>query len=320
MTVEVQDAAAENPRAISGDNRPPIAETLKEAVADLPDRLALEYSDIRKRSEELTAAFNRVPLVVTDDLAGAVSDQIAQISSHTKLAEAMRTAAIEPVLRAQRQINTWFDKNCFDALDTAKSTTSAKQVLGKRLTAYEVAKADEERRRREAAEREARRIAEEAERAARAEQDRADQERRAAEQAENERIAKIQNERDMAKAIELAEENKRLNEERDARAKVAAEEAEKRRIEADRATKEATAKAADMMTVRGDFGSSSSLRTVWKARRTSKDVPVDLNALRDFIGADIVEKAANAFARANKNTKPITGLEFYEEQSAVVRG
>jgi hypothetical protein len=317
MTVAI---VAENERAVIGGNRPPISESLKDAVADLPERLPVEFSAIKARTEELVAAFGRVPAVVTDENAGMVSDQIAQISAHVTEADAFRTAATKPVVTAQRTINTWFDKNCFDALDVPKSTTAAKQVLTARLSAYEIAKANAERLRREEEERAAQARATEAARIARVEAERVERERLAAEHAEQERIAAIQNEKDLNKAIELAEENKRIADEREAQARAAAEEAERLRAEAEKAAASAAARPAAMHVVRGDSGSSSTLRTTWKARRTSKDVPVDLNALRDFIGADVVEKAANAFARTHKNTKPVTGLEFYEDSSAVVRG
>lgn len=303
-------------------NKPPIAETLREACDDLAVRLPQEFAAIMKRTEELKAAFGRVPLVVTDANAGDVSDQIAQIADHSTLADALRKAAVDPVLKAQRAINTFFDKNCFDDLDQAdkKRTPGAKQILGQRLTVYETKKADDERRAREEIERKAREAAAEAERLAAAELERV----RQAEEAERKRaadaLAAIQNEQDMARAIEMEALEKAAAAERAIRAQQAADAAERARAEAEKASHAANAKAAELHTVRGDLGSSSSLRTTWKARRTDKDVQVDLNALRDFISAEVVEKAANAFARIHKKSRPVAGLEFYEESSAVVRG
>lgn len=285
------DAAPENPRAIKGGNRPTIAASLADAVSDLGERLEIEFEDIKKRTTELNAAFKRVPAVVTKENAGNVSDQIAQIAAHSKAADALRTAAVAPVLKAQRQINTWFDANCFDDLDTDKSTTAAKQAMTIRLTIYERAKAAEELRQRLEAERIAREAAETA-------------------------------------AREAAEAAQALTTEEGLSEAIAAEQRATEAMATAQAAIEATfAPAATMSTVRGDLGSSSSLRANWKARAVDKHgkpcvgwLGVNLNDLRGFIGDDVLAKAANAHARLHKNTKPITGIEFYDDATAVVRG
>lgn len=313
---------AENPRAVHGDNRPPFSEIYAELNTDLQTHLETDFASVSERTDELLKDFDKIPVVLDADSSKKVTDIVAQIAAHVKDAEAKRVALTTPVLKAQRQINTFFDNGCFDALDVPdkKRKPGAKQLLLARLTTYENEQAAIEKRRREEEERKAAAAAAEAERIARIEQERVERERAAAHAAEVERMAKINSERDLQKALELEEENKRLNAEREAVAKIAADAAEAARAEAEKAAAATKAKAAEMTTVRGDYGSSSSLRTTWKARFKTDAEAVDLNALRGFIGNDVIEKAANAHARTHKATKPVTGLVFYEETQAVVRG
>jgi len=270
--------ADDNPRAVKGGNRPPIAEFYAEQNDLLPAYLADDNADIVSRVAELMAAFDRAPSsVTTDDMAGKVADFIAQVTKCHKQAEAKRVDAKAGPLTAGRLIDGFFQKEVLTKLD------SIKKPLVDRLSAYQRAKAEEERRRREEAERilreEAQRAAAEAERAAAA-----------------------------------------LNTVADLDAAIAAEaEADAKRAEAIKALEATQAKAADMHTARGDYGSSASLRTTWKARSENWD-KVDLNQLRELIGADVVQKAANAHARMYKDSKPIAGIEFYAEETAVVRG
>lgn len=272
------EPTAENPRAKSGGNRPPLADFFKETNDTLPGYLSEDNADIVARVAELTAAMARAPTAVTnDDLAGKVSDFIAQVTKCTKQAEAKRVDAKSGPLTAGRLIDGFFQKEVLAKLDTIK------RPLLERLTAYQRIKADEERRRREEAERvardEAQRLAREAEAAA----------------------AKLDSETDLARAIE------------------AEDAAEQSRAAAAKALEDAQAKAAELTVARGDYGSSASLRTTWKARSDNWDA-VDLNELRALIGADVIQKAANAHARMYKNTKPVAGIVFFEEQTAVVRG
>lgn len=291
MTPFTDATPPENPRAVKGGNKPRISDALTDAVNDLPERLDEEFAHIKKRTAELTASLARAPKIVTADNAGAVSDAIAQISAHVNASDALREAARQPVLTAQRQINGWFDRNCFDALDVPKSTTAAKQVLTQRLTVYERAKAAEELRQRQEAERLAR-----------------DEAMRA------------------AQAAEAA--SRTITTDEDLNAAIAAEDhAQALRATALEALEATTAPIATLSTVRGDFGSSSSLRANWKARPVDKQGKpvaawdgVNLNDLRGYISADAVEKAANAHARAHHDKKPVVGIEFWNDATAAVRG
>lgn len=270
---------AENPRAVRGGNRPPIAEFYKEQNETLPQYLADDNADIVARVDELEAAMARAPSAVNDDdTAGKISDFIAQIGKCAKQAEAKRVDAKAGPLTAGRLIDGFFSKQIADRL------SGMKNKLTPILTAYERAKADAERRRREAAEAEARKAAEEAARMA------------------AELAAELATPTDLDTAI-AAEDAAR-----------AAQEAAAKAAEA------AAARPAEMATVRGDYGSSSSLRTVWKGRPEKDYDGVDLNGLREFIGQDAIDKAINACARAHKGTKPVRGVVFFEDSTAVVRG
>lgn len=276
-------ATAENPRAVSGGNRPRLAESLTDACADINERLPVEFEHIKKRTAELIAAFKRCPAVVTKENAGMLSDQIAQIAEHSTAADALRAAAVKPVLAAQRQINGWFDNNCFDELDVAKSTTAAKQVLTARLTIYERAKVAEELRLRQEVERLAR-----------------------------EEAARLAREAEEAAAV--------LETASDLDAAIAAEDlAQAARTVALKALEAATVSTATLSTVRGDFGSSSSLRKNWKGRITDRKA-LNLNALADYISQDAIDKAINAHARQHEDKKPIAGVLFWDDATAVVRG
>lgn len=271
-------AAAENPRAKAGGNKPPIAEFYREQNDTLPGYLAEDNAEIAARVAELQAAFTRAPAAVTnDDLAGKVADFIAQVAKCAKQAEAKRVDAKAGPLTAGRLIDGYFQKQILEKLDAIK------KPLTDRLTAFERIKAAEERKRRE-----------EAEAVARAEAQRLAREAEAA-----------------AARLDTAE---------DLDAAIAAEDAAAaQRAEAAKALEAATAKAADMSKVVGDYGSSSSLRTTWVARIEDENA-IDLSLLRGFLSTDSIQKALNAYVRIHKDKKPMKGVSFAEETTAVVRG
>lgn len=59
-------------------------------------------------------------------------------------------------------------------------------------------------------------------------------------------------------------------------------------------------------------------KTGWTFRIIDADA-VDLNALRSFIGIDVVEKAIRAHMRIHKNLKPIAGVEFIIDVKAKLK-
>lgn len=340
---EVQDAA-ENPRAVIGGNLPPPTETLKEINELLPGYLESVNADLVKRADDLESAFARVPDAIdNEELAGKVSDFVAQITACVKEAEAKRTDLVAGAIKFQRTSNTFYDKRIFDRLDTPKGQSGIKQKLLGLLTGWERLKADQERRRREEAERIAR------EEAARAERERqeierkarvaADAERKAREAAEaearrkaDEEAAKIKNKRQLEEAIKREEERriaaaKEAAEaeiraaQREAAIKQAAEDEARAQGEADKAAAAAAENAASMHTVRGDYGSSSSLRTTTKG--FIKDRNELLKSAADiwpFLSDEVLDKAVNTFVKINKNSRTLHGVDIREVTSAVVRG
>ena len=156
----------------------------------------------------------------------------------------------------------------------------AKRKIEGRLTVYQRQKAEAERRAREEAERIAR---EEAERAA-----------KAAAEAE----AAIKAAPDLQAAI-VAE----------AAAAQAAADAEK-------AKKAAEAKPAELSRSRGDYGAVASLHTFWDFADLDR-ATLDLEALRQHIPADALEKAVRAFVKAGgRNLK---GVRIFENTETKVR-
>ena len=158
--------------------------------------------------------------------------------------------------------------------------TEAKRKIEDRLTIYQRRKADAERKVREEVERLAR---EEAERAA-----------KAAAEAE----AAIKSAPDLQAAI-IAE----------AAAAQAAADAAK-------AQKAAEAKPAELSQSRGDFGAVASLHTFWDFADINRDI-LDLEALRQHIPADALEKAVRSFVKAGG--RELRGARIFENTETKVR-
>jgi len=371
-----------NPRAGIGGNMPPPEETWRELNEMLPGYLEGTFEKIVARAQDLLTALDRVPEIANEETAGRVSDFVAQVNACVKEAEARRVDLVAGPLTAQRTINTFFDKNVFDLLDTPKGRTGVKQKLLAMLTGWEQKKADMERRRRqeeeararaaaaeaerlrleaerkarEAAEAERRRQEEEARRIREAEEAerrrKAEEERRIREE-EEARLKKIENQRQLNAEIARQEKARKEREEREAREKIEREarekaeaerrareaaEAERQRLEAEAAAKAAreaeeraaaelaerekaaAAKAAELHTVRGDYGSSSSLRGTWKGYITDREALLKDPTIHPFIADEALQKAVNAYVKIHKNTKPIAGVEVRYDTGAVVRG
>ena len=162
----------------------------------------------------------------------------------------------------------------------ADPLAEAKAKIEARLTIYQRRKADAERRARE-----------EVERAARAEAERA---AKAAAEAE----AAIKAASDLQAAI-VAE----------AAAAQAAADAEK-------AKKAAEAKPAELSRSRGDYGAVASLHTFWDFADLDR-ATLDLEALRQHLPADALEKAVRAFVKAGG--RELRGARIFENTGTKVR-
>lgn len=255
--------------------------------------LAERHQDIANRVAELHDAMERVPERLDDATAPKAADFIKQLTATIKDAEGRRIAAKEPYLAASRTVDGFF-KRFGDALDKDKASVS------RRLTAYQQAKAEEERRRHEAeaaaqraAEAEARRIADEAERA-----------KLAAEQ----KAARARTDATLDAAQEKAAQQAEL----EANARRLADEAAANRASAER---DAARTPTDLSRTRGDMGAVSSLRKRWVFTVVNvgevprKYLKIDDAALKEHIRC------------TTKGEKPaaIPGVVFTEETAAVVR-
>ena len=155
-----------------------------------------------------------------------------------------------------------------------------KKKVEARLTAYQRKKADDERRRREEEARLAREAAELASREA------------------AQRANAVNTETDLALAIDAEETAAR-----------AANDAALAKADAD-------AKPAELSRTRSDFGSVASLRTTWTFDGLDRS-KIDLEALRQHIPEEALEKAVRAFIKAGG--RELAGVRIFEHQSTVVR-
>lgn len=155
-----------------------------------------------------------------------------------------------------------------------------KRGVEKRLTIYMREKAEAERRERMERERLAREQAEAA--------------RRAAEEAER----KLADERSLQDAIEAGKR---------------AEQAEADRAKAEQ---EASARAAELSRLRGEYGAVSSLRTTWTFSDVDREA-LDLEALRPHLPMAGLEGAIRSFIKAGG--RELRGCNIFETENAVVR-
>ena len=157
---------------------------------------------------------------------------------------------------------------------------AAKKNIERRLTAYLREKADAERRERE-------RIAAE-------ERARAEEARRAAAEAER----KAQDEAGLQAAIDAEQQRKQAE------------------ADAEAARKASEAKAAELSRNRGDYGSVASLRTYWDFADLDR-AALDLEALRQHIPTDALEKSVRAFIKAGG--RELRGVRIFQNTQAAVR-
>ena len=281
--------------AMIGHNRPP------PDAEQIRDRLAEAHAEIVKRQADLLDAFIRTPETVSDDNAGSVTDFIKQIAAATKHINVARIAEKEPYLVGGRAVDAFFNR-------LAEPLNKAKGALQGLLTLYERAKADEERKAREEA---ARKEREEARRL----QAIADERDRAAK--EREIAAK---EREIAADTDAA-----LDDAINAYTAVGQAEADARQADADArqadadavvAERASKAKAAHLHTTRGDYGSTSSLRTFWDFADMDRRA-LDLYALRQHIPEDALEKAVRSYI--NAGGRELRGVRIFKNTKSVVR-
>lgn len=269
---------------------------------DLNFHLATSYLELTKRAEALIEAEARMPEVDSPAADEKATEFVKQIQACVKALDLARVGEKEPYDTAGDAVHAFF-RGPMDKLTapTKNAPPALKERVQARQTKYKLALAEAEKKRREAeaaklrAEEDARRAA-----AAKAQAE-AEEAARAA--------ARKRSEASRAEADALAAAAKK-------RADDAAE-AEKQAAEA-RATadRSASANLADMSRARGATGGVSSLRTFWDARDLDR-ATLDLEALRDHIPADALDKAVRSFIRAGGRT--LKGVTIFENANTTGR-
>lgn len=289
-----------------GHNQPPTdAENLQQALAE-------RHTDVLGRRDQLLTAATRMPETVTEENAGKVSDFIKQLSACRKNVEAARTAEKEPFLAGGRAVDGFF-KPVTESLDKAKKDAQA------RLDQHLREKAEAERREREEA---ARRAQEEWDRRQAAAEFAAQQIADGADlSAINEEIARLDEitPADRAEHMEVATKLAVLRGKRAAlthTAEASESQVNEARAEAEKARRKAEAPVADISRTRSESGSVASLREVWTFDGLDRD-QLDLEALRQHLPQDALEKAVRSYIRAGG--RELQGVNIYATTTSVVR-
>lgn len=242
--------------------------------AIIAETLAETQADLAKRQAEILAGLDRMPAEILDEETnGKATDFVKSIQAFVKIAESRRTDIKQPYLDGGKAVDGHFKK-------LMEAVAKAKLEVERRMTVFARAKAERERRAREAlleAQRQAEQAArEEAERRAQAVTD--------------------------AKTLNVA---------------IGAEKAvETAAGDVAKAAAAMAAPAADLSRTRGDLGGVSSLITFWTFRDLDRE-KLDLEALRAHIPADALESAMRSFIKAGG--REIAGAHIFEDTKIGVR-
>lgn len=238
---EDANGEAVNPRAVPGDNAPPLEETLRDINEALPELLSKQCGYLVERSKELAESSKDVTSITTEEQEATATDIIAQLKAHIKLTDGRRLDINALPRKAQDIINAFFKLKAIDPLEEECNR------INPIITKFKREKAERERR--------------EAEEKARIAREEAERQRREAEEAERKK-------REAEEAKRRAEQAAREAEERKKRAEEEARQAEERRkkAEADRIEAERRAKAA-----RDQAEREAAERAAQAAKRAAED-------------------------------------------------
>lgn len=298
------DTQAENPRAVVGDNNPPSPINLDEIAG----QMAANHRDLLDRRDDLLAGVSRAkerhPEIQDDDTAGSFADFMRQINAAIKVAKDRHGEAKRPYLEAGRLVDSFF-KDIIEKLDSGKTE------LSRVLTAFQLRKEEEARKRaeeaRKRAEEDARRAREEADRLRR-EREEADRLRREAEEA----AERAETAKDIAEAARKAAQAQQAAEavnSAESAAELDAHAAAAEGAAVAAATVE-TAKAADLSRTRGTYGAVASLKT-----KVDFEVE-DINAIpREYL----MVHEPTVRAAIKRGVRVIPGLRIFEKKIAAVR-
>jgi len=271
-----------------GHNQPPTdAEVLKLKLLE-ENATAFTYA------EKLVAAAARIPKMPQDEEEAAkITDYVDIIDKQLKAIESKRVGVKEPYLAASRVVDSVFGDVKVN-LTRAKSTANASQTAWlqeqrrlKKVREEAAAKLERDNAAAKAAE--ALKLTEDAEKLRKA------NEVAAVPSAQVERAANILTKQaDQTMAVAAASENQAVKHE-----------------------KAADGKAAHMAVSKGvTSGAKHSLRSEWKGVLVDRAL-LDLNALRQHLPEDALQKAISSFVRAGGRELP--GARIWEDEQAVKR-
>lgn len=342
--------------AITPD-KPTIGHNLPSEEQAIRDNLIEKHRSLQPRAAELLADGAKLPEVIAEDQIPQVTDFIGSVKTHMNKIEQTRKVEKDPYTRGGQIIDGYFKKmgepletlwseakRRLDRALNAKADRVRKQQEAEaariRAEAAERQRiAEEERKKKEAELAEARARAEAAEKKQREESERlqreideAERKRKESEakteQAEIERRAAIQRQVDAAAAEAAANVQKKRAEEDAAKKESAAADAQRDAERADRqldsaAAKEhrvQTAKTSEFARTRGEYGKLGTLQEFWNHTGLDRDT-LDKRAIWKFISDEALEQAVGRYigSFAGNEPKPIKGVKFFKDSSAVVR-
>lgn len=298
----------ENERAAVGGNNPP--EDADPILAGLYER----HGDLIERRDELLAGAGRAPAEIEDEeTAGKMADFVQkQIDAFLKRAKAIHKDEKEPFLSGGRTVDG-FLHTLIDDLEAAKKKLNAvRKAYADKKAAEEKARREEEARKaREAAERAQRELEERV--AALQDVDYEQWDETALRQAHLQKVGPAPEHIDKAALIQAL----RIADERALQEAMDAEEAAKEAAAAEeRAAREAAAKPSEMGRSRGDHGGMTTLKEYWTFSDLDRQ-EIDLEALRDHLSTDALEKAVRSWIGANKDAlkdgKRLAGVRIYKD-------
>lgn len=299
----------QNPREAIGANFPPLARSIAAEQGDFAlvvmAFLEDEYAPQPKVVAALLDEARLLPNPIEDDeTKGRYASLIKRLRDTAKALDAIHSKEKTPYLRGGQAVDQFF----FGLIDRLarrdkKNKPGAADVLGQRLTDYDTKKLREEQERRRLESEEQARIAREAQAAADRKAAEAEEARLAAERAKK------------PETIAAKDAVAGVREQAAGAAKVEAEIATARAEDAHIAT---LAKPADLMRMRGDDGTLSTMATEPYAE-IEDDSKLDMAKLWPFIALDAKEKALRAWAKTTGHTVQMPGAKIGKRPKSVVR-
>jgi hypothetical protein len=264
-------------RGIGDNSRHAILDDLQPLMDFMPPsyaELESEVEGLLSRRDQLLDGVSRMPQAIPDeDTERRASDLARMIGAAIRTSETTRMARNEPARQAQALVNAVYGR-------IAEPLVRARATVLERLTTFQRAKADAERRR--------------LEEVARKRREDAEQQRREA--------AIIEKNANTEAEIDLAI----------GRTDLAAQ-AEADALQAQQA---ALAKPAELSRARGEYGATASLRQYWDFSDLDRD-NLDLAALRPYIPQAALEQAVRAYIKAGG--RQLRGVTIFSATKTAVR-